>query len=136
MGILSGISEGVVSSILCGHLKKYAGPGCADLRLAISQNIDLYQLWVENARAEGVRGPREVRSWTRMFPKVQYMMTTKNVKRWLREQGLESIVRTVESTEGGDQWLEKQLARFRAGLWGNEGRDRSHPIDDPRGQPL
>lgn len=118
MGILSGISEGVVSSVLCGYLKKYAGPGCADLRVAICQNVDLYQLWVENARAEGVRGPKDVRSWTRMFPKVQYMMTTKNVKRWLREQGLDNIARTVESTEGGEQWLEWQVERFRTGLWG------------------
>ncbi len=79
MGIFSGISEGVVASILCGHFKKYAGPDCADLRLAIGQNIDLYQLWVDNARAEGIRGPREVRSWARMFPKVQNLMTPKNM---------------------------------------------------------
>ncbi len=118
MGLFSGISEGVVSSILCGYLKKYAGPGGSDLKLAINKNVDLYQLWVENARAEGVRGPREVRTWTRMFPKVQYMMTPQNVKRWLREQGLEHIARTVETTEGGEKWLAWQVERFRTGLWG------------------
>jgi len=118
MGLFSGISEGVVSSILCGYFRKYAGPDCTDLRVAIDRNIDLYQLWVDNARAEGVRGPKEVRTWTRMFPDVQYMVTTQNVKRWLREQGLDDIARTVETTRGGDKWLEWQIQRFRAGLWG------------------
>ena len=121
MGIFSSLSEGMVSSILCSYLRRYSGPGCANLRTAISQNIDIYQLWVENARAEGVRGPGEVRQWARMFPHVQRMMTTQNVKRWLREQGLGNIARTVETTEGGEAWLEWQIGRFRTGLWGRNG---------------
>jgi hypothetical protein len=132
MGIFSGISQGVVSASLCGHFKRHAGPDCADLRSAICQNVDLYQLWVDNARAEGIRGPREVRSWARMFPKVQKLMTPKNVKRWLREQGLSNIARTVETTEGGEQWLEWQLDRFRVGLWGNEAiTKRPRPAEEP-----
>ncbi|MGE5379308.1 MAG: hypothetical protein ACM3L5_00370 [Candidatus Saccharibacteria bacterium] len=108
----------MVSSILCGYLKRYSGPGCTNLRTAINQNVDIYKLWVENAKAEGVRGPREVRHWTRMFPHVERMMTPQNVKRWLREQGMENIARTVETTEGGEKWLEWQVGRFRTGLWG------------------
>jgi hypothetical protein len=118
MGLFSSLSEGMVSSILCGYLRKYSGPNCTNLRTAIDQNVDLYKLWAENARAEGVRGPREVRQWTRMFPRVQYMMTAPNVKRWLREQGMENIARTVETTKGGDECLEWQVGRFRTELWG------------------
>jgi hypothetical protein len=118
MGLLSGIGEDVVSGILCGYLRKYSGPKCTNLRAAIVQNVDLYNLWIENSMKEGVRGPREVRHWTKRFPKYQRMMTPQNVKRWLREQGLDNIARTVENTEGGEQWLEWQLERFRTGLWG------------------
>ena len=75
MGLFSGISESVISSFLCDYLRKYAGPGCANLRIAIEKNIDLYQLWVENAHAEGVRGPNEVRTWTHLFPHAQNMST-------------------------------------------------------------
>ena len=53
-----------------------------------------------------------------MFPKVQRMMTSQNVKRWLREQGLHDIAVTVERTDGGEEWLAWQVERFRAGLWG------------------
>ena len=42
-----------------------------NLRIAIEKNVDLYQLWVENAHAEGVRGPSEVRTWTHLFPHAQ-----------------------------------------------------------------
>ncbi len=109
----------MISSFLCDYLKKYAGPGCANLRIAIEKNVDLYQLWVENAHAEGVRGPSEVRTWTHLFPHAQDMITPQNVKRWLRDQGLENIALTVECTEGGDKWLEWQVERFRSGLWGS-----------------
>jgi hypothetical protein len=118
MGILSSVSEGVVSSILCSYLQKYSGPQCRNLRSAIENNVDLYRLWTENAAREGVRGPREVRQWTRMFPHVQRMMTPQNVKRWLREQGLDQIATEVERTEGGEAWLAWQVERFRVGLWG------------------
>lgn len=118
MGLLSGVSESVVSGILCGYLEKYSGPQCTNLRTAITKNIDLYRLWTENAAREGVRGPREVRQWTRMFPKAQRMMTPQNVKRWLREQGHEDIAMAVEGTDGGEAWLAWQVERFRTGLWG------------------
>ncbi|MBI0582628.1 MAG: hypothetical protein ISF22_00215 [Methanomassiliicoccus sp.] len=118
MGIFSGISESVVSGIMCSYLQKYSGPKCGNLRKAIVRNVDLYRLWTENAASEGVRGPREVRQWTKMFPKTQRLMTPQNVKRWLREQGLDEIAATVEGTEGGDAWLAWQVERFRTGLWG------------------
>lgn len=117
MGLFNSISESVVSGILCDYLEKYSGPQCSNLRAAIANNVDLYELWRENAAREGVRGPREVRQWTRMFPKVQRMMTSQNVKRWLREQGLHDIAVTVERTDGGEEWLAWQVERFRSGLW-------------------
>jgi hypothetical protein len=117
MGLFSGLSESVVSGILCNYFRRYAGPQCRDLKLAIQQNVDLYQLWVDNAESEGVRGPREVRSWARMFPKVESMVTPANLKRWLREQGMGDIARTVESTAGGEEWLAWQITRFKVGLW-------------------
>ncbi|WP_019177273.1 hypothetical protein [Methanomassiliicoccus luminyensis] len=118
MGILSGISEGIVSNIVCGHFRKYAGPRCCNLKRAIYDDVDLFQLWVDNAPREGVHGLREARQWTRGFPKVQYMLTPDNVKRWLMEQGMRDIVCTVESTEGGEEWLDWQIRRFRTGLFG------------------
>jgi hypothetical protein len=119
MSLLSGIGENMVSGILCGYLKKYSGPQCSNLRAAIVHNVDLYNLWMENAIKEGVHGPRDVRHWTKHFPKYRSMMTPQNVKRWLREQGLEDIAATLERTEGGEVWLAWQLDRFRTGLWGN-----------------
>ena len=78
MSLLSGIGENMVSGILCGYLRKYSGPQCVNLRAAIVHNVDLYNLWMENAMKEGVRGPREVRHWTKHFPKYQRMMTPQN----------------------------------------------------------
>lgn len=117
-GVINGASEKVVSGLLCGYLRRYAGPQCANLKTAIANRTDIYQLWVENAGREGIHGLREARFWSHKFPKVQYMVTPNNVKRWLRQEGLVDIVRTVESTPGGEQWLAWQLDRFRAGLWG------------------
>ena len=118
MGFFNSISESFVSGILCDYLERYSGPQCINLRTAIANNVYLYELWRENAAREGVRGPKEARQWARMFPKVQRMMTSQNVKRWLREQGLHDIAVTVERTDGGEEWLAWQVERFRAGLWG------------------
>jgi len=118
MGIMSGFTEAVVSNILCNYFKRYAGPQCSNLHEAIVNNVDIYQLWIENARREGVWDLREAKRWTRMFPEVRRMVTPQTVKRWLREQGLHDIVRTVEGTGGGDDWLAWQVNRFRTGLWG------------------
>jgi hypothetical protein len=107
-----------MSGILCGYLRKYSGPDCRNLRTAISKNIDLYDLWNKNALNEGVHGPVEVRHWTKRFPQAKRLMTPQNVKRWLKEQGLEDIAKTLERTEGGEVWLTWQVDRFRSGLWG------------------
>jgi len=112
------MSETVVSGIVCGYLDKYSGPRCSNLRQAIEGNVDLFQLWVDNAAREGVMDLRQARYWTRKFPKVQRMVTPGNVKRWLRQRHREDIVRTIEGTEGGEAWLEWQIGRFRTGLWG------------------
>ncbi len=121
MGIFSSLTQGftevVVSNLLCNYFKIYAGPQCANLKTAIANNVDIYQLWVENAHREGVWDLREARRWTHMFPKVQSMVTPQSVKRWLKEQGLNDIVSTVENTSGGNEWLAWQVNRFRAGLW-------------------
>ena len=117
MGLIGGISEGIVSNIVCGYFERYAGPRCCNLRQAIVEDIDLFQLWVDNAHREGVHGLSEARQWSRRFPKVQRMVTTRNVKRWLLEQGLDDIVYTVETTAGGEEWLDWQVKRFRTGLW-------------------
>lgn len=119
LGLLSGVSESVVSSIVCGYLDTYAGPRCSNLKTAIDSKVDIYQLWVENASKEGIMDLRQARYWTRKFPKVQKMVTPQNVKRWLKAKRKDDIVRIIETTEGGDQWLEWQIGRFRSGLWGN-----------------
>jgi len=118
LGLLSGVSERMVSSIVCGYLDKYSGAHCSNLRDAIQENTDLYQLWVDNASQEGVMDIKQARYWTRKFPKVQNMVTSDNVKRWLREKRRDDIVRTIEDTKGGEDWLEWQIGRFRSGLWG------------------
>jgi hypothetical protein len=118
MGLFSHLSEGVVSGIVCDYFDKYSGPQCTNLQKAITTNVDIYQLWVDNARKEGIHDLNKARQWTHMFPKVQYMVTPLNVKRWLREQGLTKIIKTVESTDGGEEWLAWQVGRFRKGLWG------------------
>lgn len=118
MGILTSIGESFVSSIVCDYLKKYSGPHCVNLKTAIAQNVDVYQLWIDNAKREGVHTLNDARVWSQRFPKVQYMVTAPNVKRWLAERDLREIVRTVETTEGGEAWLKWQLERFRGGLWG------------------
>jgi len=117
VGLLSGVSEEVISRILCGYLDRYSGPQCRNLGQAIADDLDLYGLWTENAAGEGVRRPREVRRWARMFPGVRRMMTPQNVKRWLREHGREDITLTVENSDGGEAWLAWQVERFRTGLW-------------------
>ena len=117
-GLLSGVSESVVSSIVVGYLDRYSGAGCSNLRLAIQENVDLFQLWVENASREGVMDLNQARFWTRKFPGVKRMVTPNNVKRWLAEKRRRDIVRAIEETAGGEAWLEWQLGRFRSGLWG------------------
>ncbi len=104
--------------MLCGYFKRYSGPQCVNLRKAIVNNIDIYQLWLDNARRERVWDLEEARRWTRLFPEVQNMVTPQRVKKWLKEQGLHDIVRTVENTSGGNEWLAWQVSRFRSGLWG------------------
>lgn len=118
VGLLSGVSESVVSSIVCGYLDRYSGNGCSNLRSAIHGNVDLYQLWVDNASKEGVMDLKQARYWTRKFPKVQGMVTSSNVKRWLVEKRRPDIVHAIDETPGGQEWLEWQLGRFRSGLWG------------------
>jgi hypothetical protein len=120
MGLLSGVSESVVSNIVCGYLDTYAGPRCNNLQRAICSRVDIYQLWVENASQEGIMDLRQARYWTRMFPQVRRMVTSQNVKRWLKAKRKYDIVRIIETTEGGDQWLEWQVGRFRSGLWGDQ----------------
>lgn len=117
-GLLSGMSESVVSRIVCGYLDRYSGAGCSNLRKAIQENVDLFQLWVDNASREGVMDLKQARYWTRKFPHVKGMVTSSNVKRWLVEKRRSDIVRTIEETPGGKEWLDWQLERFRSGLWG------------------
>ena len=117
-GLLSGVSESVVSGIVVGYLDRYSGSSCCNLRLAIQDNVDLYQLWVDNASREGVMDLKQARYWTRKFPKVENMVTSKNVKRWLLDKRRRDIVKAIEETAGGEAWLEWQLGRFRSGLWG------------------
>lgn len=118
VGLLSGVSELIVSNIVCGYLDRYSGKGCSNLRLAIQENVDLYQLWVDNASKEGVMDLNQARYWTRKFPGVKRMVTSSNVKRWLAEKKRRDIVRAIDETPGGQEWLEWQLGRFRSGLWG------------------
>ncbi|NLI73480.1 MAG: hypothetical protein GX369_01735 [Euryarchaeota archaeon] len=117
MGLFSGVSESIVSNIICGYLDKYSGRECSNLREAIKENVDLYQLWIDNASREGVMGIKQARYWTRKFPKVKGMVTSSNVKRWLVEKRRHDIVLAIEETPGGQEWLEWQLGRFRSGLW-------------------
>ena len=117
-GLLSGVSESVVSSIVCGYLDRYSGNGGSNLRSAIHERVDLYQLWVENASREGVMGLDQAKYWTRKFPGVRKMVTSPNVKRWLAEKKRHDLVRAIDETPGGQEWLEWQLGRFRSGLWG------------------
>ena len=109
MGILSSIGEGVVSSIVCDYLKKYSGPKCSNLKLAISQNVDVYQLWIDNAKKEGIHGINDARVWSRRFPEIGTRSPARTVKRWLMDRDLREIVRTVETTEGGEAWLKWQI---------------------------
>lgn len=116
-GIGDKIAEHVIPGMVCGYLRQYAGQNCQNLKVAICLNMDIFDLWVQNAEKEGIRTLADVQNMTRKAPKARNLVTTTNVRKWLLEEGMTDIIKTVDTTPGGTQWFEWTVMRFREGLW-------------------
>lgn len=126
MGLFDGFKqtayEAVLPSVVVPLFRQYAGQGCKDLKIAILLNVDLYQIWVANAEAEKKRNPRlwtpdEVRNVASRFRDAKGLITVENVRKWLKDQGCQDILLTVDTTPGGRAWLDKQVSRFKMELF-------------------
>jgi hypothetical protein len=116
-GLTAAIAEPIMQTMVVDQIKRYAGPRGEGLRIAICLNKDIYQLWVDNADAEGIQGIDQARTWTRRAPTAKNLLTSENVKEWLRCQKCSHLISIIETTPGGNAWLEWTVRRFRDGLW-------------------
>jgi hypothetical protein len=117
-GITNKIAESVVPPIVVGAIAKYKGEGCRNLKLAIALDTDIFQLWVNNARDEGIYDLETARHYAGMAPDAKNLLTMSNIRKWLMQEGQCDIVRVIDDTPGGNDWLERILERFKEGLWG------------------
>jgi hypothetical protein len=115
--LTNAVAEAIIPGLVTSAICKYAGDGCCNLKTAILLDIDVFQLWVENAEQEGVTGVDEARKWARMAPSSKNLLTTTNVRKWFMEKGMFDVIRTIDGTPGGTEWFEKTLMAFRRGLW-------------------
>ena len=117
-GVTTAIAEPIIARIVVNEITRYAGPEGKGLVIAICLNKDIFQLWVDNADAEGIEYNLEsARGWAQKAPAAYKLVTPVNVKKWLCKNDCAHLVRVIETTVGGDAWLEWTVRRFREGLW-------------------
>lgn len=117
-GITNKIAESVVPPIVVGAIAKYKGDGCRNLKMVIALDTDIYELWVQNAQNEGIYDLDTARRYAGMAKDAKNLLTVSNVRQWLFQEGQADIVRTIDETPGGTDWLERTLNKFKEGLWG------------------
>lgn len=117
-GITNKIAESVVPTLVVDTIARYKGEGCRNLKLAIALDTDIFQLWVENAENEGIYDLETARRYAGMAKDARKLLTMSNVRQWLLQQGQADIVRVIDATPGGNDWLERTLEKFKIGLWG------------------
>jgi hypothetical protein len=121
LGLLGKLGDTIGNAVLPGMVvdifRKYKGPDCKDLRTGILINVDLWRLWEINAEQYGEMTPEKARDYAGMFPNGKQMLTCENLRKWLLQEREWDIVRTIDSTPGGQAWLERTIERFREGLW-------------------
>lgn len=126
MGIIDSLMgsayDAILPSVVVPLFRKYAGPGCRDLRRAIQCDADIYKLWVANAVEEKKKipsmwTPDDLRSLASKFPQAKEHITAERVRKWLHDHGCQDILWTIDSTPGGRTWLERQVEAFKEGLF-------------------
>jgi hypothetical protein len=118
LGIVQKVAESVIRPMVVELLDKYSGgSNCVELKKAIILNWDLYQIWLDNYRNEGVQGPEDARKWTAMAPSARGLLTPDNVRKWLLLEKKFDILRTIDTTYGGKDWFERTINKFREELW-------------------
>jgi hypothetical protein len=111
------VAEAVIPGMVTSAICNYAGDGCCNLKTAILLDIDVFQLWVENAEQEGITDLQSARKYARMAPSGKNLLTVSNVRRWFLEKGMTDVIRIIDGTPGGTEWFDKTIQAFRKGLW-------------------
>ena len=107
----------LISTALVPLIEEYAGPDCENLKAAISDNIDIVQLYREQGQ--------EATSWTfdrvqpiaRRFKDSAHLITSANVLKWLSDAHRQDIVDVVHTERGGEEWLRLTLENVRRELF-------------------
>ena len=115
-GLANRIAEPFIRPMVVSILDRYS-QDLEGLKGAILLNMDIYQLWEDKCEEEGVTSPEQARQWTRMAPDAKDLLTAQNVRIWLMREKKFGIINTIDSTAGGNEWLERTLKRFRDELW-------------------
>ena len=111
------IGNAILPGMVVDVFRRYKGEGCKDLRTGILINVDLWRVWEVNAEQCGEMTPDQARKYASMFPDGRNLLNCENLRKWLLQEREWDIVRTIDSTPGGQDWLERTIARFRDGLW-------------------
>lgn len=120
-GVTSKIAEPIIRRIVVNEITRWAGPRGDGLIGAICMNKDIFQLWVDKGAEEGVEyGLEDARGWAAKAPQAYKLLTSTNIKKWLSMNDCQHLVRVIEQTYGGDEWLDWTINRFRVGLWGKK----------------
>lgn len=121
-GFMGAAYDAVLPSMVVPLFRRYAGPGCKDLKMAILLRTDIYTVWCDNAAEEkrnnpAMMTPEDVRSIAKRFPGAKKHITSDRVRKWLHDQGCQDILVAVDATPGGRTWLERQVEAFKEGLF-------------------
>ena len=115
VGLLSGVSESIVSNIVCGYLDRYSGkdaPTCG----WPSRRTGPVSAVVDNASKEGVMDLNQARYWTRKFPGSRGWSPPATSSGWPRRSGGHRARHRRDARRPGMAGV--ALGRFRSGLWG------------------
>lgn len=115
------IGDAIIPSLVTDYLRRYSGPGCCDLKTAIFRNIDIFELWIQYGESEGIIGVEQAIRMAKMAPNGRRLLTPENVRKWLTQERMFDIIKTIDEMPGGQKWFCWTIENFRKGLWEDDG---------------
>ena len=106
--------------VVCPIIQRCAGPNCRDLRMAILMNESLLEAYKKGATDQGLWDYESVKGAARSYPKAKRFVSGEKVMGWLMDKGHYDIIAVIESTPGGQNWLNRQIEDFKTDLFGSE----------------
>lgn len=117
--LIEGFVNSYLPGVVCPIIQRCAGPNCRDLRVAILMNESLLLAYKKGAESQGLWDYESVKSAAKSYPKARRFVSGDKVMGWLKDKGHYDIIKVIETTPGGQQWLNRQIEDFKTDLFGS-----------------